>query len=407
MIQILRMAFRDLGRNRRRSFFSALAVAMGLAMLMLLAGFLNGEMGGAVDTAVRLQSGHLQVRANNYDENKTSMKWEDLIENPDQVAAKIAALPQVSAASPRLFASGIAVVGDKSSGVRVIGIDPASAANDPYRQGLLSGAFLQADDNNGVLLGQPLAEKLGLKVGDSFSLSVNTSNGDVDEQPFTVRGIYTTGTGAFDGATIFMPLAKAQAITQTQKHASTIFIMLKDKDQTEAVAGALQSPNLQVLTWKKMNALILQTEDLANSYMIFFYLIILGITATVIINTLIMAVFERTREIGILMAIGMKGRRIMAMFLAESALLAVGGILIGLVLGGLVVAYFTYVGFHIGNIGYTGILLSDTIHANLTLAALVNLSILTFIITLLAGLYPAWMASHMQPVEALHGGTVN
>jgi ABC-type lipoprotein release transport system permease subunit len=398
------MAFRDLGRNRRRSFFSALAVSMGLGMLMLLAGFLNGEMGGAVDTAVRLQSGHLQVRANNYDENKTSLKWEDLVENPDQVAAKLAALPQVSVASPRLFASGIAVVGDKSAGVRVTGIDPASVANDPYRQGLLSGTFLTADDTSGVLLGQPLAEKLGLKAGDTFSLSVNTSNGDVDEQPFTVRGIYTTGTGSFDGATVFMPLAKAQTITQTQKHASTIFVMLKDKADTDAIATALKSPSLQVLTWEKMNELTLQTEDLANSYMIFFYLIILGITATVIVNTLIMAVFERTREIGILMAIGMKGRRIMAMFMTEAALLAVGGILIGLVLGGLVVAYFTTVGFHIGNVGYTGILLADTIHADLTLGTTVNLSILTFIITLLAGIYPAWMASRMQPVEALHGG---
>src|SRR5258706_4670440 len=404
MIQILSMAFRDLGRNRRRSFFSALAVSMGLAMLMLLAGFLNGEMGGAIDTAVRLQSGHLQVRANNYDENKTSLKWEDLVENPDQVAAQIGALPQVSVASPRLFASGIAVVGDKSAGVRVTGIDPASTANAPYREGLLSGEFLAADDNSGVLIGKPLAEKLDLKAGDSFSLSVNTSNGDVDEQPFTVRGIYTTGTGSFDGATVFMPLANAQAITQTQKHASTIFILLKDKALTGTVADALKSPNLQILTWEQMNALTLQTEDLANSYMIFFYLIILGITATVIVNTLIMAVFERTREIGILMAIGMKGRRIMAMFLTESALLAVGGILIGLVLGGLAVAYFTTVGFYIGNVGYTGVLLADTIHANLTLDAIVNLSTLTFVITLLAGLYPAWMAAHMQPVEALHGG---
>lgn len=404
MIQILSMAFRDLGRNRRRSFFSALAVSMGLAMLMLLAGFLNGEMGGAVDTSIRLQSGHIQVRAQNYDENKTSLKWEDLVENPDQVAAKIAALPQVSVASPRLFASGIAVTGDKSTGVRVIGIDPASAANDPYQQGMLSGTFLTADDNSGVLLGQPLADKLGLKAGDTFNLSVNTSNGDVDEQPFTVRGIYTTGTGSFDSVTIFMPLLKAQAITQTEKHASTIFVMLKDKTQTDAVAAALKSPNLQILTWEKMNELTLQTEDLSNSYMIFFYLIILLITSTVIINTLIMSVFERTREIGILMAIGMKGRRIMTMFLTESALLAVGGILIGLVLGGLVVFYFTTVGFHIGNVGYTGILLADTVHANLTLNTTVNLSILTFIITLLAGVYPAWMASHMQPVEALHGG---
>jgi ABC-type lipoprotein release transport system permease subunit len=404
MIQILKMAFRDLGRNRRRSFFSALAVSIGLAMLMLLAGFLTGEMGGALDATIRLQTGHLQVRANKYDENKTSLKWEDLVENPDQVATQIAAMPQVKVATPRLFASGIIAVRDESAGVRVWGIDPASSANDPYRQGMLSGTFLSADDAGGVLLGQSLADKLGLKVGDNLNLSINTSNGDVVEQVFTVRGIYTTGTSGFDNVTVFMPLAKAQAITATQKHASTIFIMLKDKTETDAVAAALTSPNLQVLTWMKMNELIIQYEGLANSFMPFFYLIVLGITSTVIINTLIMAVFERTREIGILMAIGMKGYRIMIMFLTESGLLAVGGILMGLVFGGLVVGYLTQVGFHLGDIGAgTGFLLGTTIYPDLTLNDTVNLSIVTFIITLLAGVYPAWMASHLEPVEALHG----
>jgi ABC-type lipoprotein release transport system permease subunit len=405
MIQILKMAFRALGRNRRRSVFSALAVSLGLAMLMLMVGFITGEMGSALDSGIRLQSGHLQVRANNYDENKTSLKWEDLVENPDLVAAQIAALPQVQVASPRLFASGIISVNDISAGVRVWGIDPASPANDPFRQGMLSGTFLSADDTAGVLIGSSLADKLGLKTGDTLNLSINTSNGDVAEQVFTVRGIYTTGTSGFDTITVFMPLAKAQAITATQKHASTIFIMLKDKAQTAAVAAALQSPNLQVLTWMKMNELMLQTESLANSFIPFFYLIVLGITSTVIINTLIMAVFERTREIGILMAIGMKGYRIMAMFLAETGLLAVGGILMGLVIGGLVVGYFTQVGFHLGDVGATsGYLLGNTIYPNLTLSATINLTIVTFIITLLAGIYPAWMASHLEPVEALHGG---
>ena len=405
MIQILKMAFRALGRNRRRSVFSALAVSLGLAMLMLMVSFITGEMGSALDSGIRLQSGHLQVRANNYDENKTSLKWEDLVENPDLVAAQIAALPQVQVASPRLFASGIISVNDISAGVRVWGIDPASPANDPFRQGMLSGTFLSADDTAGVLIGSSLADKLGLKTGDTLNLSINTSNGDVAEQVFTVRGIYTTGTSGFDTITVFMPLAKAQAITVTQKHASTIFIMLKDKAQTAAVAAALQSPNLQVLTWMKMNELMLQTESLANSFIPFFYLIVLGITSTVIINTLIMAVFERTREIGILMAIGMKGYRIMAMFLAETGLLAVGGILMGLVIGGLVVGYFTQVGFHLGDVGATsGYLLGNTIYPNLTLSATINLTIVTFIITLLAGIYPAWMASHLEPVEALHGG---
>ena len=403
MIQLFKMAFRDLGRNRRRSFFSSLALGMGLALLLLMAAFIRGEMNGAMDLTIRLQSGHLQIRAQSYDESKTSLKWQDLVENPETVAAQVTALPLVIAATPRLFASGIVSIRDESAGVRVFGIDPLSEANAPYRAGLMSGEFLAADDREGLLIGQPLAEKLGLKAGDQVSLSVNTSNGDVAEQPFTIRGVYSTQTNGFDSVTVFLPLAKAQAITQAENHASTIFVLLKDSAQTEAVAAALQSSNYKVLTWTKMNEIIIQTEELAKSYMSIFYLIVLAITATVIVNTLIMSVFERTREIGILTAIGMKGRRIMAMFLAESTLLAVGGILVGLVLGFLIVAYFTEYGFYIGNMGVT-MLFGNTIYAELTLEDTVRLTILTFVITLLAGFYPAMLAARMEPVEALRAG---
>jgi len=401
MIQLFKMAFRDLGRNRRRSFFSSLAVAMGLALLLLVAAFIQGEMGGAINSAIRLQSGHLQVRMKSYDESKTSLKWEDLVENPDQVAQKIAALAPVKVATPRLFASGFVSVLDESAGGRIIGIDPLSEANAPYREGMVSGEFLTPDDRQGLLIGKPLADKLGLKVGDQVSLSVNTSNGDVAEQPFTVRGIYTTKTSGFDSITVFLPLAKAQTIVQAENHASTIFVLLKDISQTDAVVTALQNPNYQVLSWTKMNELIIQTEDLANGYISILYLIVLGITATVIINTLIMSVFERTREIGILSALGMKGRRIMALFLAESSLLAVGGILMGLILGGLAIAYFTKVGFSIANFGVTGILIGDTIYTDLTLKDTVTLTIMAFIVTLLAGVYPAMLASRLEPVAAL------
>ena len=121
MLQIFKMAFRDLGRNRRRSFFSALAVSIGLALLMLLSSVIAGEMGNAIEGAIQLQSGHIQIRAASYDENKSSLKWEDLVENPEQIAGQIAALDQVKAATPRLFASGFLSSGDESAGVRIYG----------------------------------------------------------------------------------------------------------------------------------------------------------------------------------------------------------------------------------------------------------------------------------------------
>jgi ABC-type lipoprotein release transport system permease subunit len=404
MIQLFNMAVRDLGRNPRRSFFSALALGIGLALLLLMASVVTGEMNGSMDASIKLQSGNLQVRAKTYDDSKTSLAWEDLIENPDQVAAQIASLAPVQVATPRLFASGIVAVGDQSVGVRILGIDPPSEANAPFRNGMVEGTFLNADDREGILIGQSLAKKTGLKTGDKINLLVNTSNGAVDEQPFTIRGIYSTHTPAYDNSTVFMPLAKAQAITQAEGHASIIFVLLKDRAQTDAVVTALQSSSFQIKTFDQMNPLLAQFQQFSGVYMAMLYLIVLGITATVIINTLIMAVFERTREIGILAAIGMKSGRIMAMFFAESSLLAVGGITIGLVLGGLLVAYFTRYGFYLGDYGVTGMLLGERIYAQLTLSNTVSLTVAAFIITLLAALYPAVLAARMEPVEALRGG---
>ncbi len=403
MFQAFKLAYRNVGRNKTRSLLSALAVGIGMALLLLMASVLEGEMKGVLQNTIRLQSGHLQIRPLSYEEAKISLKWEDLIENPDQVAAQVKTLPQVTVATPRLVASSILTVRDESKGVQILGIDPESAANQPFREGMLSGEFIKAEDREGILVGNILADKLGLKVNDKVNLLVTTSNGDVNEQLFTIRGIFTTRTPGYDESTIFMPLAKAQAITATENHASTIFVTLQDLNQADAVAQALQGNNYKILTWREQNAFITQFEDYANAFFIVLYLIVLGITATVVTNTLVMAVFERTREIGILSAIGMKGRDIMAQFLAEAALLATGGVIGGLIIGGALVAYFTVYGIYIGDYGLTGVLFEDHIYAHLTLQNTVSLAVLTYIITLIASLYPARLAARLEPVEALHG----
>jgi ABC-type lipoprotein release transport system permease subunit len=403
MIQAFKLAFRNLGRNKSRSLLSALAVGVGMALLLLMVSVLEGEMTGALQNTIRLQSGHLQIRPASYEEGKISLKWEDLIADPDQMVKQIKSLPQVVIATPRLIASSVLTLSDESKGVQILGIDPDSAANQPFRDGMIAGEFIKADDREGILIGNTLADKLNLKVGDTVNLLITTSNGDVNEQLFMIRGIFTTRTPSYDENTIFMPLAKAQSITATENHASTIFVMLQNSEDADAVAQAIQSDNYKVLTWREQNLFITQFEDYANAFFVVIYLIVLGITATVVTNTLVMAVFERTREIGILAAIGMKGRGIMAQFMAEAALLATGGVIGGLIIGGALVAYFTVYGIYIGDYGITGVLFEDHIYAHLTLQNTVNLTIVTYIITLVASLYPARLAARMEPVEALHG----
>ena len=145
MNQAFKLAFRNLGRNKSRSLLSALAVGVGMALLLLMVSVLEGEMTGALQNTIRLQSGHLQIRPISYDEGKISLKWEDMITDPDQVAQQIKSLPQVTVATPRLIASSILTLSDESKGVQILGIDPDSAANQPFRDGMIAGEFIKRD----------------------------------------------------------------------------------------------------------------------------------------------------------------------------------------------------------------------------------------------------------------------
>lgn len=399
-----KMAYRNLGRHRRRSFLSGLALALGTTLLMFIAAFFTGEMRSSMETTLRLNTGHIQVQDADYDPDKLSVAWEYLIENPDQSAAQIGSLDPVLESTPRLTASGIVSVRDESAGVQIMGIVPESEANDPYRDGIVAGEFITADDREGILIGLPLAESLNLKAGDSIHLLINTSDGDVDEQQFIVRGIFTTGTSAWDKGIVFLPLAKAQTFARAENHASMIFVLLKDRELADEVAAAIQGEGIKVKTWTEMNELLVMVEDFSNAYLAVINLIVLGVTATVIVNTLLMSVFERTREIGVLSAIGMKGRQVIALFLAEAFLLAVSGVGAGSLAGWALSAYFAKVGVYFGDLGIGAeMLLEDRIYTYLTLDSAITLIVTAFLITILASLYPARMASRMEPVEALRG----
>jgi ABC-type lipoprotein release transport system permease subunit len=401
MFNDLKMAYRNVLRHRRRSALSALALAVALALLLFMAAFFKGEMRSSMEDTLRLSSGHLQVRDAEYDPDKSSVAWQYLIENPAQVADQIAALGPVKFATPRLFASGIVSVGNDSAGVQIMGIDPASEANAPYRDGLVSGEFLSAEDRSGILIGYALAESLGLRVGSQLSLLVNTSEGQVDEQSFTVRGIFSTGSSTYDKGIVLLPLAKAQAFSGAGNRASIIFVMLHDREQADAVADAIRGSAYKVVTWQEMNELLVLINDFANAYITLLSLIILGVTVTVIVNTMLMAVFERTREIGILTALGMKGRQIVTLFLYEAALLALGGVAVGLLVGWALATYFGKVGIYFGDLGVSGMIFGDRIYPYLMLQDVVRLVLTALIVTLLASYYPAQIASRMEPVDAL------
>lgn len=404
MFRLWRIAIRDLGRNKRRSALTLIAVMMGLALVIALHSFEMGAIQGSIDDNIRIQTGHVQVRGGSYEEDKVSLKWEDLLEEPQALAAQAQALPEVQAAAPVLWAGGILGTVEDSVGVRVYGIDPLAETAAPFREDLV-GEFLAPDDRSGVLISQRLANNLELAVGDDVSLLVNTSGEQPDEATFTIRGLYNSGFPAFDEATIFLPLAKAQAFTRVGDRASAVVALLHDREHADVVASALRAPGLELLTWRDLNQLMVEGMNQAMGFLYLIYLIVLAVVAVVVANTLLMSVFERTREMGILAALGMKGRQIMAMFLMESATLGAIGVILGVLLGSLGVYYLATEGIYLGDMAADAasvdIAYGETMYARFQWADTAVLSAVCWIIMLLASLYPAWFATRKEPIDAL------
>jgi ABC-type lipoprotein release transport system permease subunit len=404
MRQLWKIAYRDLVRNRRRSLLTLVAVAMGVAMLVTLTGLYAGAIGDSIENNIRLQTGHLQVRDESYDEDKVSLAWEDLLDNSEELATQVQAIEGVRAASPVLWASGIVSTREESVGVRVFGIDPLSNLHQTIREGVVAGQFIQPDDRNGILLGRRLAESMGLGVGDQLSLMVNTSNQQADEATFTVRGLYATGVPTYDDITVFLPLTKAQAFTRTEGRASAIMALLYDREQAGTIADAVSAPGLTLLTWRDLNQVILQAVEMSMGITYLMYLIVLAVVAVVIANTLLMSVFERVREMGILAALGMKGRQIMAMFMLEAGTLGLIGVTLGLLLGSLGVLYLATVGLDIGEmatVATADVAYGEVIHGEFAPGATITVAVAAMVIILLASLYPAWFAARLEPIDAL------
>ncbi len=403
--KLWQIAYRDLGRNRRRSFFTLVAVAVGLALLIFINGLIAGVMHDAVENNIRLRTGHVQLRAPSYEEEKSSLEWQDLLDNGEDLAAKAQALPQVASAAPVLWAIGILNTAEDTTNLQVYGIDVTSDFYAPVRDGLVAGEFLAADDRSGILLGKRLADSMGLQPGSKVSLTLIDADGQPQEQIYTVRGLFRSGAVSYDENSVFLPLAKAQAVTNTAGRASAVTILLHNQEDAEAVAATLAAPDVKALTWTELNQTFLQTMEVGLRFYLILDFIVMLVVAVVIANTLLMAVFERVREMGILAALGMKGRQIMGMFLLEAATLGLLGIVVGIVLGTAIVLYMTNHGIYMGEDvagSVENIQLGATMYTRLVPTTIANLSLATLVVILLGSLYPAWFAARLEPAQALH-----
>ncbi|MFL7837791.1 MAG: ABC transporter permease [Candidatus Promineifilaceae bacterium] len=399
------MAFRSVIRNTRRSFLTALAVALGLVVVMVMAGAIEGMIDNALADSIRVNTGHLQIRNGNYEVGKGSLLAKDLLDNVEALTQRVREVAGVRSATPILESSGLLSTATESTGIEILGIVPGDDFHEPVRDGIAAGEYLNADDRDQILLGQMLAEQMGITVGQRVSLAASDANGVGQEGLFTVVGLVDTGFPSIDQNRILMPLAQAQSFSGVGDRASDIIVMLDNQDDAESIAAQLRGGDIDVKTWRDLNSILLESMEIGLVFYYVIYLIVFLAVAVIIANTLLMSVFERTREIGILTSLGMNGRQIMVLILFEAFILAILGVAVGLVLGMGAVTYFAVVGISFSAetaAMVEGMAIGTTMKGGYAPGQFAILSLLLLAVVCLVSLYPAWYASRMEPVEALH-----
>lgn len=399
------IGYRNLMRNGRRTVLTALAVALGLVVVFSMSSLIDGMMDTMLADSIRMSSGHLQIRNANYDADKGSLLADDLLRDPEAWAAQVEVIPEVKSATPVLWNGGLLSTPQESVGIQIVGIDTEDSFNEPIREGVIEGEYLKNDDRGRILVGKLLADQMGITVGERVSVAASHASGQGQEDIFTVAGLVDTGFPSVDHHRILMPLAQAQSFSGVGDRFSSLILILNDSEDTAVVAAKFIDPEIQYLTWQELNKLILESVETG----IFFYYILYGIVflavAVLIANTLIMSVYSRAREIGILGSLGMNRRQITLLFLIEGFLLALLGIIFGWVLGLGLVAYMTNVGITYPAETVTmveGFVMGTTIYGGYAWGEFIILSLMLLVIVSLVSLYPAWLAAKMEPVEAIH-----
>ena len=399
------IAYRNLVRNGRRTTLTALAVALGLVVVMSMSSLIDGMVATMLADNIRLSSGHLQIRSASYESDKASLLAKDLLEDGDSLSTQAEALPEVQSATPVLWIGALLSTPQESEGIQIVGIDVDDAFHAPIREGIVAGEFLQNDDRSRILIGKGLADQMDISVGQRVSMAASNANGEGQEGTFTVAGLVDTGFPSIDQHRILLPLAQAQSFSGVGDRFSSLILMLRDQEEAEAVGAMFVGSDVQFLTWEDLNSLILES---VQSGLIFYYVlygIVFLAVAVLIANTLLMSVFARAREIGILASLGMNRVQITLLFLIEGILLALLGIVIGLVLGLGLVTYLTYVGIAIPAETASlveGMAFGTTMKGGFAPEQYALLSLMLLVIVSLVSLYPAVLAARMEPVDALH-----
>jgi ABC-type lipoprotein release transport system permease subunit len=403
----LRLAWRNIWRHRRRTVIIVLAMALSLALMMWYDGLLDGFNNAIAGNAVRVLGGNVQVHAAGYREKVDSNPLLPLADDSAVVQGALSQ-PNVIAAARRIQTGGLISNREGAFPMTIIGVDPeAEAPVSLIAEHIVDGRYVEASDEDSILIGKGLADALALKVGDRVTMVGSDIHKQNRQRTMTVVGIYDIGIPSMEKGTSYISLTEAQNLFGLRGQSTEVQITLKRVGTESAVVAALtpQLPGYEVESWAKNYPELSNAVGRKNIVMDIFSVIIVMIAGIGILNLLLMAIYERTREIGLLGAMGLKPRQIATTFILEGILIGVVGVVAGIALGLMLNLSLMQVGMDYSQ--FAGVteymaLISGRIYPTLGISKLFMRASIILVIAALAALIPAMIASRREPSEALH-----
>lgn len=405
---LFKMAARNLWRNKRRTLITLSAMSFALFIMIFYTGFLDGYLVEFEHNAISLNLTKIQIHHPEYRED-TSIY--NAIENTSQIVQQLEA--EGFKASPRYISYGLAAAGDESAGVIIRGIDPAREAGvtDLYKH-VAKGRWLTQKDsesgNYGVIIGRKLARTLNAGLGDELVIVSQAADGSIANDLFYVRGIFKTVSEAIDRSGFMISDQSFKDLMSFHDGAHEIAVMPPETMPLEAATAeaARLAPGMETLNWRELAPDLAQMLDASNISMILLYIIAYAAIALVTLNAMLMAVFERIREFGIMKAVGVSPGQVWWIINMEALILTVLAVAVGTVTGLPVTLYYAAHGVDMSAISegtaFAGIAMDSNINPVVSARTVINPALFMAAMVWLAVIYPAAKAALIRPVKAIY-----
>jgi ABC-type lipoprotein release transport system permease subunit len=403
----LRLAWRNIWRHKRRTVTILVSIVLVLGMMMWYDGLMTGFQQAIYGNVIKVFGGNIQIHAIGYKDKSDTTPLLTL-ENDLALVEAAKKLPQVLSVSRRINTGGLVTSREGAFAVGITAIEPeVEAPLSVIAQNVISGRFLTASDEDVVVIGQGLADALGVTLNDRISLAGRAQHEQMRTRTMTVIGIYDLGMADLEKRTVYISLAEAQNLYNLTGQTTEVAIVLERIGQEAEVLAPLkaQFPQVEIVSWEtsfpELQAAVNGKSGAMDIFSVFIYLI----SGIGIFNLLMMAVYERTREIGMLGALGMKPRQIGFLFVLEGLMIGVVGVIGGVLFGLGINLIMGQVGMDMSM--YSDIteymaLINGTVYPSLGLEQLPKRTLMVAVICALAALYPAFEASRREPADALH-----